>query len=48
MLIVGAGLMATAVTVFLLWNAVHKCRELWRARKRPRRVAHRERETHDS
>lgn len=41
--------MATAVTVFLLWNAVRKCRELWwQARKKPRRAAHRERETHDS
>ena len=48
MLIVGGGLMAAAVTVFLLWNAVRKCRELWQARMRPHRVAHRERETHDS
>jgi len=37
MLIVGFGLMLTAVTVFLAWNAYLKCRELMRARG-PRRA----------
>jgi len=32
MLIVGFGLMLTAVTVFLAWNAFLKCRELLRTR----------------
>jgi len=48
MLIVGGGLMASAITVFLLWNAVRKCRELWQARKRSRRTVHREQEPHDT
>ena len=48
MLIVGGGLMATAVAVFLAWNAVNKSREIWQARKRRQRMSHRERETHDS
>jgi hypothetical protein len=51
MLIVGFGLMAAAVTVFLGWNAVRKGQELWRARKRrslPRRQTVKETETHES
>jgi hypothetical protein len=33
MLIVGFGLMLSAITAFLLWNAYLKCRSLWRAHK---------------
>jgi hypothetical protein len=38
MLIVGFGLMAAAVTVFLGWNAYMKLRALWRARKAEQRA----------
>lgn len=48
MLIVGAGLALTAITVYIVWNAVSKGLKAWRKRKATRLTARKERETHES
>jgi hypothetical protein len=37
MLIIGAGLIVSAITVFLAWRVILACQQLWRTRspKRP-------------
>lgn len=45
MLIVGAGLAVTAITVYLVWSAVNRALKTWRKRKTTKHTA-RERETH--
>jgi uncharacterized membrane protein len=45
MLIVGAGLAVTAITVYLVWNAVNRGLKAWRKRKTTKQSV-RERETH--